>query len=246
MGCFSDLYGSVCSASAPRSGFDRATYKWLYDLSQKVDYTLPSTYAVKTAVGKIAQTTGTPTGGTYALTVSVPTYNNGQGLTYTTAGIAFDATAATIQTALDTASPAGITNAAIVVADENTKGQHDGYCTYTCAQELVSHVFTISNDISSLTGGSPVVGAVTYTTYGQPKRNALYALVKMGVIAIASLHNAGSAATFTKPTSLVKRPRMNVLRALNIWLQTEEGGNLASAELVRLYPELESLEGSLN
>lgn len=243
MGCFSDLYGSVCSAAAPRSGFDRATYKWLYDLSQKVDYTLPATYAAKTAVGKIAQTTGTPTGGTYTITVTIPTYNNGQGLTYTTAGIAHDATAATIQTALDTASPAGITNAAVLVAEENTKGLLDGYCTFTCAQELVSHVLVLTDDISSLTGGVPVAGAITYTTYGQPKRNALYSLVKMGVIAIASLHNAGAAATFTKPTSLVKRPRMNVLRALMIWLQTEEGGNLASAELVRLYPELSDIEG---
>jgi hypothetical protein len=109
MGVYADLLANtqVHSAAKPRSGYDRATYEWLYAKSQVLDPALPTTYAAKTAVGKIAAQTGTPTGGTYTITVTVPTYNNGRSLTYTTAAIAYNATAATIQAALDTASPAG-------------------------------------------------------------------------------------------------------------------------------------------
>jgi hypothetical protein len=207
----------------------------------RLDEALPATYAAKNAVGKIAVQTGTPTGGTYTITVTVPTYNNGRSLTYTTAAIAYNATAATIQAALDTASPAGITNAAIVVAEENSAGLSDGYCTFTCAQELVGNQLTLATT-DSLTGGTtPASGAVTYTTYGQPKRNALYALVALSVITIASLHNVGASATLAENTSrLVKRPRRNVLRDLTEQLRVEEGNNYAAEEMVRLFPWLET------
>jgi hypothetical protein len=68
----------------------------------------------------------------------------------------------------------------------------------------------------------------------------LYALVDLGVISIASLHNVGASATFTKNSSrLRKLPRYNVINSLMRQLRVEEGNNYAAEEVVRLYPLVE-------
>lgn len=108
--------------------------------------------ATTNEVQTIKQFRNAPTGGTYTLSGT-----NAAGETWTTAGIAYNATAATIESAIDTAATGNIsgwTNGDISVAETGSAGISDGNITLTfdgtsVAQE--DHEMTII-DGSGLTG----------------------------------------------------------------------------------------------
>ena len=236
MGVFEDAAsGSVSiTASKPRVGLDRASAEQLLaEGARKGSPTIDAAYDALDEVSQIDQLTGTPSGGDYTLTVEAPVL----GVTYTTAAIAFDAVEATIQTALDTASPVGVTDAAIVVAEENTAGLDDGFCDFTVALELLAQPVYISIDNSGVTG----IGAaqtVTRTVAGQPARNSLQALYDMNVIA-GAVPSAGDAPTWTRPESTGQtRPRTGLLKDLALQTIFDTGRELEYDALVVLYPQI--------
>lgn len=129
-------------------------------------------------VQSIAQHVPTVSGGTFALTV---TLFNGE--TFTTAVIAYDAIAGTIETAIDVAATAasitGWTNGDISVSggDLNSAAvvlTFDG--TSVASQK---HFLTVI-DGALLTGGGSA-GAISVTTDGQPNRPALATMNLIGL-----------------------------------------------------------------
>lgn len=133
--------------------------------------------AIKDEVQSIAQHVATVSGGTFALEVKL--FN---AETFTTAGIAFDAIASVIETAIDVAASGvvtGWTNGDITVSggDLNTAPV---VLTYDGASVLSQkHHLTII-DGALLTGGGSA-GAVTVTTAGQPNRPALATMNLIGL-----------------------------------------------------------------
>ena len=114
--------------------------------------------------------TGTPTGGTF--TVSVTTSAG----TQTTSGVAYNASAATLQTALQALSNVGAGNLLVT-------GSAGGPYTVTAPTGFVVSATTASG--ASLTGGtSPavVVASVAATIYTVPPGVASAAMVKTAVI----------------------------------------------------------------
>lgn len=135
--------------------------------------------AVKTEVQSIAQHVPTISGGTFALTVKLFS-----GETFTTAVIVYEASAATIETAIDVAATAasitGWTNGDITVA-----GGHLNTAAVTLTFDGASvvsqkHFLTVI-DGALLTGGGSA-GVVSVTTDGQPNRPALATMNLIGLI----------------------------------------------------------------
>lgn len=134
--------------------------------------------AVKTEVQSIAQHVPTVSGGTFDLTVKLFS-----GEEFTTAVIAYDANAATIETAIDTAANGVITgwtdgDISVSGGDLNTAPvvlTFDG----TSVVSAKHHLTVI--DGALLTGGGSA-GVVSVTTAGQPNRPALATMGLIGLI----------------------------------------------------------------
>jgi hypothetical protein len=177
MGVISDLLtsGSAFDVSSPRVGSDNSIYR---NLSNVMDIDYPEAYAAADEVQVIGQFTGgVPASGNYTLTIVGP-----DGTEYTTANILYNATAATIQTAIDTAVDGTYEAGDIVVTDEGAAGLSDGDVTLTFSGDSVTGLnfgLTVATDVD-LSAGDP--GAVTVTTEGQPDRKALAGLYAAGVI----------------------------------------------------------------
>jgi hypothetical protein len=116
-------------------------------------------------------TTGTPTGGTLTLTV------NGQ----TTAGIAFNAAAATVQSALEALSN-------VAVGDVTcTGGALPTAVTITWGGNLAGQPVTVTANGAGLTGGTTPTAVVTNTTPGSlGNENSAPVAVNGGLIALTS------------------------------------------------------------
>lgn len=95
--------------------------------------------------------TGTPTGGTFTITV------NGQ----TTTGIAYNAAAATVQTALEALST-------VAAGDVTVSGSAGGPYTLTWGGALASVAVTVSSSGASLTGGTTPAATTTVATAAVP------------------------------------------------------------------------------
>jgi len=119
MGIFSDYLANTKSidVSYPREAIDRRVYLELEAFADFGDPTLGGSYAASDSVQVIAEYTTDPTSGTFALVFTLPT-----GQVITTAGIAYDANAATIEGAIDTAfaGVTGFTAGDIAVTAEST------------------------------------------------------------------------------------------------------------------------------
>jgi hypothetical protein len=176
MGVIASLLASAKSISVvPRS----AAARDLSELLQLVgDFTLPTSLAAANEVQSIAQYGGTVTSGTFALTITLL-----GGQTFTTAGIAYNAIAATIQTAIDVAATAaaipGWVNGSIVVAGGPLT---TGAATLTFSGVVVSnrnHPLATING-ASLVGGT--AGAISTTTDGQSDRLGWACLQRFSIV----------------------------------------------------------------
>ena len=153
MGIYTDLAttSSTITPAAPRVGLDRASAHQLLSKAAIHDPSVGTDYAAADEDDQIDQLTGTPTGGTYTLTFTMPT----TGETFTTAAIAYNATAATIEGAIDTAATSASitdwTNGDISVSEENSAGLSDGYCDFLCENAVGEMPVLITIDTSSVT-----------------------------------------------------------------------------------------------
>lgn len=157
---------------------------------------LTAANAAADEVTDIAQHVATVSGGTFTLSVNA-TVN---AISYTTAGIAWNATAATIEAALDTASPATVGNGDIAVAEAGSAGLSDGNCSFTCSGNLAEVPVLITINGASLTGGG-TAGAVTRTTAGHSNRNVMQALLEMNIIDGTAPDTGEAATDWTLPTT---------------------------------------------
>jgi hypothetical protein len=201
-------------------------------------------FAAADAVGKIATHVATVSGGTYTLTFTFPSKDgNGTSETFTTAAIAYNATAATIETAVDTAATTASitdwTNGDITVAEENSAGLSDGYCTFTCDGTSVDDMpMTLSIDGASLTGGG-TAGAVTYTTYGQAAQVSKKALFDMNVISGTRNAPGVTPTDWTKPAANGQsRPRAALIKKLALDCTAVDGSDEVWDAVLVLYPDI--------
>lgn len=237
MGIYTDLAtgSSTIKPEAPRVGLDKASAHQLLNKAAIFDPTIGSDYAAADETSRIDQLTGTPTAGTYTLTFTMPTTDE----TFTTAGIAYNAAASVIETAIDTAATTAAitdwTNGDISVSEENTFGLSDGYCDFLCENAVGEMPVIITIDTSSVTG---IGGAQTITrsTPGQGDRNAAQALFEMNVVE-GTLHNSGEAPTdWVKPTSpTTKKPRAGLIKDLAWQATIEDGTDDAYDAVAALY-----------
>lgn len=141
----------------------------------------------------IAVYSGTVSSGTFTLTINL--YG---GLSFTTDDIAFDANAATIEAAIDTA--AAPVFADFVAGDIAVTG---GPLTTTpvvltfdgASVAGKNHGLTTGSSAGLVGGGS--LGAITTTTPGQGLRNALAALVVLGILDAANIQVPGDVTGYT-------------------------------------------------
>ncbi len=181
MGIFADLLAnaSAIDTTLPREGSHRITAKRITDIIRRLgDQDYPSGMSATNEVQGIAIHSGTVTSGTFTLTITLL-----NGVTFTTGTIAYNANAATIQSAIDTAAAKvvqGWTNGDIAITG--------GPLTTTPLVVTFSGVSVRQSNHPLLTGngaslvGGGTLGAITQTTAGQPLRTAMAALIALGVL----------------------------------------------------------------
>jgi hypothetical protein len=175
------------SAVGPRVGDNRLIHQQLAEiLRDDGDFEYPSGYTALNEIQTITAHTGGVDGGTYTLT-----FNFRSGETFTTAAIAYDANAATIKTAINTAA----TLAGIVGWTNNDIAVTGGPLSTTTATFTFSGTSVASNNHGQTTingaaltvGGNPggAAGTAATSQNGQTARKAWAALNVLGLVTSA-------------------------------------------------------------
>lgn len=186
MGVYTDLIANaVAWDSGGADGISVATDRVIMkDIAgfqaRQGDPPAPSGYAEANEIQTIGTYNGAVSGGNFTLTITLA---NGE--TITTANIAHDAVAATIESAIDTAATGNITdwtNADISVALTGNLTANAATVTFDgTSVDATNHPALVMNDVDLSGGGTS--GNVATTTNGQTKRVTLAALNVMGIIA---------------------------------------------------------------
>lgn len=227
----------IDSGTFPVTKVGRAVSRAYQQIAQDEAFQAVNLTAANTAADEItvaAQHGAGTNGGNYSITVSIPTW----GTTYTTANIAWNATAGDIETALDAASPATVTNGDINVAESGVVALGDGNATFTCSGTVASLAVLITTANVALSGGAATVGAVTRSTAGRPDRNAMQALIEKNVID-GTVPDCGEAnADWALPTTSGdyigwwRRARLETINFLADQMYLEDG-NATNREAVK-------------
>lgn len=239
MGIYTDLAtGSVAiSQTKPRVGLDRSSAEQLLQKAAQHDPPSAAAWAATDDVQRIPEQTTAATGDTFTLTFNFPNLAVG---TFTTAAIAFDATDATIESAIDTAattaSVTGWTNGDITVLDENAAGLDDGWVDFTCDGASVTGQ---PADLIVMTPtGWTQDGTITKTASGQVDRKATEALRELNAVS-GVYHDSVDAPVWTKPAANGQsRPRKDLLRSLCAQAEVEDGNENVWDAVIALYPEV--------
>lgn len=167
--------------TAPIQGIDAVATRYLERRQAEGDFEVRSGYGAQDEVQSLAVYEGTVSGGDFTLEF---TLRNGE--TFTTAAIAFDANAATIEAAIDTAATGvvtGWTNGDITVTGGDLNSAPVVF-TFDGDSVTGNNHDLIIVDGSGLTGGGSA-GEVTVTTEGQTVRAAWQLLYEFGVVTSA-------------------------------------------------------------
>ena len=184
----------------------------------------------------------TTSGGNYTITVNCPTLNGGT--VFTTANLAYDDTDATIEAAIDTASPATVGDGDVNCVESGSAGLSDGNLTITCNGNLASMPVIITSTDVDLSGSGHGLGAITRSTPGCRNRYAVQALAELQIVTAASAtYNAGEEPTLVDNTAnavgWVDRPELRVVKWLGKAISTyEEGTPYVNDQLETLFPEI--------
>ena len=242
MGIYANLIGVssqvIGPSAAPRAGLDRASADTLRRRIDVIDPALNSTnFGGRDEVQNIPHQVTSGVGDTYTLTFSLPRLQDG---VFTTAAIAYNATAATMTTAIDVAATAaGITdwtNGDIDVVEAAAAGVSDGIVQVTFDGASVTEE-PVDLMVMTCTGWTQD-GVIATGTPGQTDRNACQALYELGVIS-GTVWYSGNTPSLTVPTNLlVKRPRMGLLHDLAVQATLEDGSDLIYDALRALYQGL--------
>jgi hypothetical protein len=180
MGVFSDVISADDTVSSTAGGLNASIRRSLESMGVTLgDPDVSGDTAVVNEAQSIAIYSGTVSGGTFTLAITLAS-----GEAFTTAGIAFDANAATIETAIDVAATAdgvtGWTNGDITVAGGPLTTTPVTLTFDGASVDGGNHGLTVI-DGASLTGGG-TAGAVSESTAGQTGRPAWEALQMAGII----------------------------------------------------------------
>jgi len=179
MGIYSDFlaHTSVVDVIEPQVGPQRVAYNELVRLRDQNDPEPAPGFDVQNEIQVIEQFSGTVNSGNYTLTIVTPA-----GTELTTANIAFDANAATIKSAIDTACSgiAGWTNGDISVNGGPLTSNDVTLIFDGSSVEQQNFGQTIITDIDLGGGGS--VGDVSTTQHGQPKRYTWAVMQELGMV----------------------------------------------------------------
>lgn len=211
MGIFADYIAGTRSVAvtSPRSGLGRALTQELRGYRDNFDPDLTTAYTARNEVQSIAFNTNID-GGTYKLKINL--YD---GTTYTTADIAYTANAATIQTALDTASPSTVPNGAVAVSGGNIATANVVLTYSGVGLANKNHGLAELVDEALTDGGVGVATpVVTVTTVGNPARAALQILFTLGVLVGTVPVQGGTFAATAGDRTLGKFPSIDLIKAL--------------------------------
>jgi hypothetical protein len=198
MGVYADFLASARSIDTGghdgiRIAGDKAIVRQIRALMAAVDPAYPSGFEARNEVQSIAIFGGSPSGGTFTLSFTLK-----GGTTFTTAGIAHNANAATIQGAINTAATAasvpGWANGDIVVTG-GPLTTTPITLTYSGASVASKNHGAVSINAAGVTGGT--AGAVSTTTHGQSKRLA------WAVLRVSGCISSDPPAQGTSPSSVV-------------------------------------------
>lgn len=181
------------------------------------DVAVPAAYAAKNEVQNVAIYSGTVSGGTFTMTIKLRNKP-----AFTTAAIAFNAAAATIQTAIDAASPATVVDGDIVVTG-GPLTTTPLVVTYSGATVSGQNHGQLTIDGALLAGGGSV-GAITTSTEGQTVRNARAVMLNLGLITDATPPVQGLTTAPTAGANLLRIPPW-VVRELAQEVAFEDGEN---------------------
>lgn len=196
-------------------------------IGSSVDPPVPSAAAAINSVFNMATDAVDHTGGDFTVTLAVR-QADGTIESVTTAAIAYNATAATIEGAIDTAmtsaSFTGWTNGDVSVAAGATTLQ-DGDMTFTADGTSVAGRIIDFSVADSRTGGTS--GANTVTARGQTERAALGVLLALNVIS-GSVPEQDAATSVTAITDSENRNHnipANIVKALMREVAAEDANN---------------------
>lgn len=183
MGVFSDILASAITidvtAADGITALDNPIIRELKGLRDRMDPEYPAGYDSQDEVQSIAVYEDTVSGGTFTLTITLKS-----GESFTTAAIAYNANAATIQGAINTAatnaSVASWTNGDITVAGGPLTTDPISLTFDGGSVSGQNHPLA-SADGASLSGGGSM-GEISASTEGQSKRTAWAVLYYSGVI----------------------------------------------------------------
>ena len=201
MGIYTDAIANSKSFdnALPRNGVGLHINRELAGLAAMVDTALASAYAAANSVQVIATDAVDHTGGDFTLTFYM---NNANGNQYkiTTGTIAYNASAATVTTAINsaftTAAYPGWVNGHIVVTASSTDLQ-GGTLTLTFSGAAVSgrgHALVVMDD--NRTGGTSPDPTIAATSLGNSTREAMAVLIATGTV-VGAVPTAGSNPTWT-------------------------------------------------
>jgi hypothetical protein len=234
MGVISDFLaaGDTINVASGHVGIDRAVCQELADwVTTYGDYSMPTGFGVATEAQSIAIYSGTVSGGTFTLTVTLRS-----GETFTTAAIAYNANAATIETAIDVAATAaavvGWTNADISVAG-GILTTTPVTLTFDGASVIsLNHALTVV-DGTELTGGG-AAGAVSVTTNGQTARVPWAILKVTGAIGgTPPVQGTSSAVTAGSGPTNALRLSQGTIRALAREAAFDDRNAAVEADILR-------------
>lgn len=229
-----DLSQSI-KQEVPRVGLDRSSAHQLKNRVHIFDAAIRAPYAALNEVQTIPEQTDAGAGDTYTLTIDLPWLAVG---TFTTAGIAYDAVAATIETAIDVAATAaGVTgwvNGDISVAMVGAAGLDDGAVTLTFDGASVANTPATLTVLTAT--GFTKTDPIVRTIGGQVDREATQALFDLGIVS-GTLHQSLDApADWVRPTAPNgKKPRIGLIKDLATQASYEDGTDEILAAVAELY-----------
>lgn len=231
MGVFTDLFAAAQGIDSvpPAEGERRAVYAGLDAMRDRLgDVDYPVGFTATNEVQSIAFN-ALIDGGTFTLTITLA-----DGTTFTTAAIAYNANAATIQAAIDTASPASVANAAIVVTGGNL-ATANVVLTFSGSGASAQNVATTVVGNSLTDGGVPVATpVVTTVTEGQANRPA-WALLKLTSVIDGTPPVQGTSEVLVSGSTRaanVRYPDAGVIRALAREAAIADGNDAVEAAIL--------------
>lgn len=232
MGAIADFLSTAVTIDHeyPIDPLDRRAYRELTARQAIYDPDVPAALQAADEVQSIAIDVGTVTGGTRTLEFVLAS-----GETFTTGNIAFDADAATIESAIDTAATAagvvGWTNGDITVAGGPLTTTPVTLTFDGASVDEANHALVVMDD-SLLTGGGSG-GEISVTTEGQAARSG-YAILTQAGILVGTVPSEGVVpSALTRGASVSERCfSAETIKAIALEIAIAEGNDAIYSALV--------------